>query len=220
MGKTYLSERNIPDLNIFMMCDKLNNDALSDLPMGFHIRSCTPDELKIWMGFPFDSEEDKNNYYEYMNDYFQNVYGNNLDEFYNRCLFVCDDLTDKPVATCFVWRAYNRINTIRWFKTLKEYEGKGIGRALLSYIMKLLNDDDYPIYLHTQPSSFRAIGLYSSFGFKIVTNETIGFRENNYKECLPILKQFMNENSFEKLEFVQAPSIFDECAKSSSISQF
>ena len=56
-----------------------------------------------------------------------------------------------------------------------------------------LKDDDYPVYLHTQPSSFKAIGLYSNIGFKIVTNKTIGYRENNYKECLPILKQFIKE---------------------------
>ena len=86
--------------------------------------------------------------------------------------------------------------------------------------MVSLKEDDYPIFLHTQPGSFRAIGLYSNFGFKIVTNKSIGFRENNYKECLPILKQFMTEESFNNLQFEEAPLIFDESAKSSKISQF
>lgn len=220
MNKELMREQDIPDLNIFMMCDKLSNDALSKLPIGFHIRTCRPDELRLWKEFPFDNEEDKKQYYEYMSNYFDDVYGNNLDEFYNRCLFVCEDKTDKPVATCFVWKSYNRINTIHWFKTLKEYEGNGLGRALLSYIMSSLNEEDYPVFLHTQPSSFRAIGLYSSFGFKIVTNKTIGYRENNYEECLPILKQFMNEKSFNNLQFIEAPLIFDESAKTSKISQF
>lgn len=215
-----MREQDIPDLNIFMMCDKLNEKALSKLPDGFHIRSCKPEELKIWKEFPFDNEEDKKNYYEYMSNYFDDVYANNSEEFYSRCLFVCEDETDKPVATCFVWKAYNKINTIHWFKTLKEYEGNSLGRALLSYIMVSLKEDDYPIFLHTQPGSFRAIGLYSNFGFKIVTNKSIGFRENNYKECLPILKQFMTEESFNNLQFEEAPLIFDESAKSSKISQF
>lgn len=213
-------EKDIPDLNIFMMCDKLNSEALINLPDGFHIRTCRPDELRIWKEFPFDSEEEKIKYYEYMSNYFDNVYANNLEEFYNRCLFVCEDKTDKPVATCFLWKAYNKINTIHWFKTLKEYEGNGLGRALLSYIMCCLNNDDYPVFLHTQPASFRAIGLYSSFGFKIVTNEMIGYRKNNYEESLPILKQFMKEEIFNNLEFIEAPIIFDESAKTSKISQF
>lgn len=213
-------EKDIPDLNIFMMCDKLNTSTLKELPNGFHIRNCRPNELKIWMEFPFDNEDDKKNNYQYMCDYFKNVYGNNEEEFYKRCLFVCEDKTEKPIATCFIWKSYNKINTIHWFKTLKEYEGKGLGKSLLSHIMKSLKEEDYPIFLHTQPASFRAIGLYSSFGFKIITNEVIGYRENNYKESLPILKQFMNEESFNKLEFIEAPPSFDEAAKSSKISQF
>jgi len=220
MNKDLMKEQEIPDLNIFMMCDKLNNNALSKLPEGFHIRTCKPEELRIWKQFPFDNVKDKKEYYEYMSNYFNDVYGNNLNEFYNRCLFVCEDKTDKPVATCFLWKAYNKINTIHWFKTLKEYEGKGLGRALLSYIMCALNEDDYPVFLHTQPSSFKAIGLYSNFGFKIVTNNVIGYRKNNYKECLPILKQFMKEEAFNNLEFIEAPPLFDESAKTSKTNQF
>lgn len=216
----HINEKDIPDLNIFMMCEELNINALSSIPKGYHIRTCKPKELKIWLGFPFDKEEDKKNNYEYMNSYFNNVYGSNLEEFYNKCLFVCEDVTDKPIATCFVWKAYNTINTIHWFKTLKEYEGKGLGRALLSYIMNTLKEEDYPIFLHTQPSSFRAIGLYSDFGFKIVTNPTIGYRKNEYEASLPILKQFMKTESYEKLGFIEAPNIFDESAKTTKISQF
>lgn len=213
-------EKNIPDLNIFMMCEKINSSALRKLPDGFHIRTCRQDELDIWKTFPFDNESDKNKYYSYMSKYFENVYGQNENDFFNRCLFVCEDETDIPVATCFIWKSYNKLNTIHWFKTLKKYEKKGIGRALLSYIMSSLKDEDYPIYLHTQPGSFRAIGLYSSFGFKIVTNKTIGYRENQYIECLPILKKFMRKDLFQKLEFVKAPLVFDESAKSSKINQF
>lgn len=210
----------IPDLNIFMMCEKLNSSALSKLPEGFYIRNCTPGELKLWKEFPFDTTEDKNKYYDYMTNYFNEVYGSNIAEFYNRCLFVCESKNNKPVATCFIWKAYNKINTIHWLKVLKEYEGKGLGRALLSHIMTSLNDDDYPVFLHTQPGSFRAIGLYSAFGFKIITNKIIGYRKNEYKESLPILKQHMTKEAFEKLKFAEAPTIFDESAKTTKTSHF
>ena len=213
-------EKDIPDLNIFMMCEKLNNNALSHLPVGYHIRTCRKNELDIWKEFPFDNEEDKKEYYQFMSNYFNDVYSNKDEEFFNRCLFLCEDKTDKPIATCFIWKSYDKINTVHWFKTLKEYEGRGLGRALLSYIMISLKDEDYPIYLHTQPASYRAIGLYSSFGFKIVTNKIIGHRENHYEESLPILKQFMREDTFEKLEFTEAPNIFDEAAKSNKVAQF
>ena len=212
-------EQDIPDLNIFMMCEKLNKNALSKIPDGYHIRNIRKDELDIWFAFPFDTEDEKKEYRNFMLDYFNNVYGNKLEEFYKRCLFICDN-NDKPISTCFVWKSYDKINTIHWFKTLKEYEGKGLGRAILSYIMNSLSDDDYPVYLHTQPGSFRAIGLYSDFGFKIVTNKIIGNKSNDYEECLPILKQFMKKENYNNLKFIEAPELFNECAKSSDIEEF
>ena len=45
-------EKDIPDLNIFMMCDKLNTNALSKIPNNFHIRNWKQEELKILLEFP------------------------------------------------------------------------------------------------------------------------------------------------------------------------
>ncbi len=214
-----MREADIPDKNLFMMCEKLNRKALSKLPEGYHIRTCKEEELDLWKEFPFDTETAKSQYFSYMSEYFDNVYRGRAAEFYQRCLFVCDT-SDRPVSTCFLWKAYDEVNTIHWFKTLKEHEDKGLGRAILSYIMSPLTDEDYPVFLHTQPSSFRAIGLYSSFGFKIVTNPSIGYRKNHYQECLPILKEFMTPDSFARLEFVKAPDTFHQTAMTSKINQF
>lgn len=214
-----MREADIPDRNIFMICERLNEEALSKLPEGYHIRTCTEEELTLWKGFPFDSEAEKKRYFQYMTEYFDRVYGDRAAEFYKRCLFVCGP-DDRPVATCFLWKAYQKINTIHWFKTLKEYEGKGLGRALLSHIMAPLREGDYPVLLHTQPGSFRAIGLYSSLGFKIVTNPKVGYRENHYRECLPILKEFMTRHSFAGLEFAAMPEALHEIAMTSKINQF
>ena len=51
-------------------------------------------------------------------------------------------------------------------------EGKGLGRALLTEILK---NAGLPIYLHTQPTPARAIKLYSDFGFKLTTDPIIGY---------------------------------------------
>ena len=214
-----MTDKEIEDLNMFMVCDSLNRDALTDIPKGYHIRTCKKNELDIWAEFPFDTEEDKKKNINYMYKYFENVYSKNVDEFYKRCLFVCDE-NDKPVCTCFIWRAYDKVNTIHWFKTLKQYEGKGLGRALLSYIMKDLKENDFPVFLHTQPGSYRAIGLYSSFGFKVITDEKIGNRTNDYKKALDYLKKKMTKETFENLQFVKAPKILDSCAKKFKINEF
>ncbi len=204
---TDLAEKDIPDLNIFMMCEKLNSYAISDLSDTYHIRKCRKDELDIWKNMPFDDPDEAIEYRKFMTDYFDTVYGNKGNLFYKKCLFVCDN-NDKPIATAFIWKAYDEINTVHWLKVLKNYEGKGIGRALLSIIMKELKEEDYPVYLHTQPSSYRAIKLYSDFAFHLLSDSIIGLRENNIEECLPILKKYMPDTDFKNLQITRAPECF------------
>lgn len=209
----------IPDKNIFMMCNKVNGKAFSKLPLNFHARNCRENELDIWKTMPFDSKNLARKYYNYMTDFFNKVYLAKKDQFYKKCMFVCDS-KDKPIATCFIWKSYDKINTIHWLKVLKEYEGLGIGRALLTIIMQDLKKDDYPVYLHTQPASYRAIKLYSDFGFKLMSNEKIGSRTNDLKECLPILKRYMPTKDYKKIKIIKAPECFNTIVSSSNINEF
>ena len=214
-----MKEAEIPDFNLFMIAASLNIDAVSKLPEGFTIRNCRRDEFSLWKSFPFDNPSEAKEYDSFMLDYFNTTYKAKEAEFYNRTLFVCDP-NDHPVGTCMIWKAYGEFNTIQWFKVLKEVEGKGIGRALFSVIMEGLSKEDYPIYLHTQASSFRAIKLYSDFGFEILTDEQIGSRRNEIKESLPILKAFMPQQYFDQLKFRKAPKSFIEKMKAFKTNQF
>ena len=202
-----LAEQNIPDKNIFMMCEQLNIHALRELPDLYHVRNCRKDELDIWLDMPFDDPIEAKVHRQFMTDFFASVYSGKGDLFYEKCLFVCD-VNDKPIATAFIWKAYDKINTVHWVKVLKGYENQGIGRALLSIILKELKEEDYPVYLHTQPESFRAIKLYSDFGFKLLSDPIIGPRMNDLEECLPILEKHMKREDFNKLHIVKAPNYF------------
>lgn len=204
-----MKEEEIPDKNIFMMCEVLNREALAEMPAGFSVRNCRPDELGVWKAMPFASAEQAAEYDGFMTDFFKTVYGGREAEFFAKTLFVCD-ARGRPVATCLLWRAYDEFNTIHWFKVLPEYEGRGIGRALLSIIMRDLKVADYPVYLHTQPGSFRAIKLYSDFGFALLAGEKFGTRENDLLECLPILEEFMPKKYFRNLKIAEAPKEFEE----------
>ena len=137
-------EKEIPDKNLFMVCTRLNKNAITELSKEYHIRNCKENELTIWKAMPFDDPEVAKKYYNFMTEYFDNVYKNKIKEFFNKCIFVCDR-NDVPIGTCFLWKAYGKVNTIHWLKIKKEYEGQGIGRALLSIIMKTALKNDYPI---------------------------------------------------------------------------
>ncbi len=214
-----MKEAEIPDKNIFMMCSALNHNSLTKLPTGYAIRSCRPDELDLWKKMPFDDADLAIEYDGFMSDYFTTTYGGKEELFFAKTLFVCD-AQDRPIATCLIWKAYDEFNTIQWFKVLKEYEGQGIGRALLSIVMQQLEMCDYPIYLHTQPSSFRAIKLYSDFGFSLLSGNKFGIRNNDLDECLPILDEFMPKRYFHELRIIAAPKEFEDTLNKYDINQF
>src|SRR5690606_5032909 len=199
-----MTEEEIPDYNIFMMCEQLNENALTELSTDYYFRNCRPNELEIWKAFPFDCDTVPAEYEDFMNEFIKVSYGYDMDTFFQNTLFVCNQ-DDRPIATCLHWKAYGKFSSIHWLKTLKTYEGKGLGRALLSEIMRKFDTKDYPIYIHTQPSSFRAIKLYADFGFKLLTGGQLGTRINELEKSLPILNEFMQQNDFESLKITDTP---------------
>lgn len=214
-----MKEEEIPDYHVFMMCEKLNMDALTTLNEAYHFRNCKPDELELWKAFPFDAEKVPDEYKDFMDDFVVKTYGRNMDLFFRNTIFVCNH-EEKPIATCSYWKSYDKINAIHWLKTLKSYEGKGIGRALLSEIMKQFEADDYPVYLHTQPGSFRAIKLYADFGFKLLRGGKIGTRVNELEKSLPILREFIPEHHFNEIEVINTPSSLIEDLKNETNIEF
>ena len=110
-----MTETEIPDKNIFMMCEVLNRNSLTKLPASYSIRSCRSDELNIWKAMPFDDANLAQEYDGFMSDYFTTTYGGKEELFFAKTLFVCD-LQDRPIATCLTWKAYDEFNTIQWFK--------------------------------------------------------------------------------------------------------
>jgi ribosomal protein S18 acetylase RimI-like enzyme len=202
----------VGNYNLFMQCATPDKTAFRELlPHGFSFRLCRRDELEIWKRVVAEER-----YAGYVTEYYDKVYAKHADEFFRRCLFVCND-DDKPVASTFIWRSYEKINTVGWFRVLPEYEGRGLGRALLSEILK---NTEYPAYLHTQPTSARAIKLYSDFGFKLLTDPIIGYRKNDLTESLPYLQKVLPQTDYTKLQFTEADKILLEAAKSSETSEF
>lgn len=207
------------DANVFMICRRLNPHALSTLSQDYHIRTCREDELELWKAMPFDTPEQAQSYQSAMTDYFSRVYAPKERLFYERCLFVCD-AQDRPIATAFAWKAYNAFMTIHWLKVIRAYEGKGIGRALLSRVMSALKADEYPVYLHTQPGSYRAIKLYTDFGFEIVVDPVIGNRTNDIEAAIPMLEKYMTRSAFKQLNYTKAPEGFIRALAEEDASEF
>lgn len=213
------NDRIIPDKDLFMVCEKGNPTAFREPPEGFYFRHCRPDEVDLWKAMQLEPPGTDNPHFAYMTEYYNKVYQKRESDFFANCLFICRE-DDTPVGSCFIWKAYGQVNTIHWFKVYKEYEGRGLGRALMTALIRDLKPEDFPICLHTHPTSFRAIKLYSDFGFGFITDPVIGFRNNDLEECLPILQQVMPEQDFSKLTMKRAPEILLQAALSTEVSEF
>ena len=201
------------------MCDTLCPSACSVLPKGYSFRHCKKDELETWKALHIDELEQYEAYDAVLSEYIEKVYAPRGNEFFEKCIFVCN-AKGEPVGTCFIWRAYNSFPAIHWLKILPQYEGKGLGRAIVSYVLESLPAKDYPVFLHTHPTSYRAVKLYSDFGFKLLTDEVIGYRKNDIVECLPILKEYLPSNDYQKLKTATAPNFFLEAALTSATEEF
>ena len=194
------------DRNLFMICKRLNPQAFSSLPHGFALRTLRREEFRAWQAMPFD-DEFTTEHLAFMDDYFRITYARDEEKFFASTLVICNE-DDQMVATCFLWPAYGLYTTVHWFKVHRAYENRGIGRALLSLLFQAVKEEEMPIYLHTQPESFRAIKLYSDFGFELLTDPQIGPRKNHLIQCLPYLQEKMPQQDYDRLRFTTAPAEF------------
>ena len=194
--------------DLFLQCDRPNPEAFRPLPRGFSTRPCRREELIIWKTIFAQGK-----YMDYVNLYYEKVYAPYEDEFFRRCIFAVDE-RDRPVATSGIWLSYGKINTVLGFFVLPEYGGRGIGRGLLSEVMK---HAEYPLYVHTHPIARAAIKLYVDFGFQFITNPVIGYRKNNLQESLPYLKDVLSETS---LQTVKANPALLEAARLNEFAEF
>jgi hypothetical protein len=74
-----MTEKEIPDYNIFMICEQLNKDALSELATDYYFRNCRGDELEIWKAFPFDTEIVPREYENMMNQIIKDTYSIDME---------------------------------------------------------------------------------------------------------------------------------------------
>lgn len=203
---------------MFMMCERLVTSEFSALPVGYRIRSSRPDELGVWKAFPFDTAAEAAANDSYMTAYFNDVYSGREAAFFEATKFICD-ADGTTVATCAIWPAYGCLTTVHWLKVRKSHEGLGIGRALLSELLRDIPSRKFPVYLHTQPGSFRAIKLYSDLGFQILDNDTGQWR-NDYLEAMHELRERMPADVFARLGVTTAPDPFVEIVRSHAKHEF
>ena len=169
-------DRTIPFYNTILRCDRYLN-AEPALQNGYEFRMYQSGDEQKWAQLEyeigdFDSAEEAE-------QYFISTYCSNKTlDVAKRCVFAVNE-KNEIVGSCIAWkdlRGDELVASLHWLVVSTQHQGKGIGKALCQKVMQIfLEKDEFPVYIHTQPWSYKAILLYIRQGFKIQKTDTFFF---------------------------------------------
>jgi ribosomal protein S18 acetylase RimI-like enzyme len=182
-------DKSIPYKNIIMRKEGRSPSFFWEIPNGFRIRTYAPGDEKEWAAIEasvgeFDTAAEAE-------QYFIETYLPYPEEISRRCFFVLSP-SNVYAGTCIAWyirKTGGETGVIHWFGVRPEYQGLGVGKALLTECLRLFAASNaYPAWLHTQTWSHKAIGLYHAAGFRMLKSGTFDNNPNDYLEAVEILK--------------------------------
>lgn len=193
-------DRSIPYCNVLMRCDALEKVPDCPLPPGYRFRFFQAGDEARWA----EIEADIGDFATPAEalSYFVRRYLPHGEALSRRCFFVVDE-AGKAVGTCTAWqdsKGTGMVSSLHWLAVLEGWQGKGLGKALLYKALSLYKEwAAFPVYLHTQPWSYRAIGLYSGAGFRLLKRDSFSDYENQTKQALEVLRPLLSEEVLQKL---------------------
>ncbi|WP_271754428.1 GNAT family N-acetyltransferase [Cohnella sp. JJ-181] len=195
-------DRTVPYFNVIMKRQAGRPFPQAELPEGYAIVRYTPGSERQWA--EIEASVDEFGSVEEAARYFQKRYLPLAGELEKRLLFV-ENAQGESVGTIMCWwddTAGRRDPSIHWFAVKPEYQGIGLGKALVSACLSVMIEleGDRDIYLHTQTWSYKAVRLYGRFGLEIVRDETFGPYHNDYDRAMPILNAMLMAEWEEKGE--------------------
>ena len=186
-------DRSIPYYNLILKCNKICTTPVS-LPKGYSFKMYDVGDEKYWAKLEYEIGDFSS--VEEAETYFKTNYCNQIDKLKKRCVFVVDN-TDNIVGSCIAWKdpeGNSTVASLHWLVVSPEHQGKHIGLALCQKVMNIFREcGETPIYIHTQPWSYKAILLYIKLGFKIQQTDTFSHYENQYEQAIKTLENTLTE---------------------------
>ena len=193
-------DRTIPYYNIIMRCDRVLPMEIN-LPEGYSIRTYQPGDEDAWAAI-LCAVGEQTSLAEARAEFTRRYLA---DPALTNRIFFAVDAAGTAVGTAIAWEHDPRspgVRALHWVAVRPEHQGKGLGRALCQTAMTLFRreDNSKPVYLHTQPWSWKAILLYISLGFKLQPRDTIYNYENQYAQAMETLKAIVTPEQYALME--------------------
>jgi len=192
-------DRTIPFCNTIMKCSDYSPRHV-ELPDGFSIVSYQRGYEKEWAKLEyaigdFDSLEEAEKYF--IETYLQKV------ELFPNILFAMNKDND-IIGSCIAWqdmKGTNSVSSLHWLVVDERYQRIGLGRALCIAVMNIyVERGALPVYIHTQPWSWKAILMYTSLGFKLQKTDAFSHYENEYEKAMIELGKIVTAEQYELLK--------------------
>ncbi len=194
-----MPDRTIPYYNLIMKCSCYRHRNV-ELPDGFSIVSYQRGYEKEWAKLEcsigdFDTVVEAENYFK--ETYLQN------SEWFDDILFALN-MNHEVVGSCIAWydmKGKKKVSSLHWLVVNEQYQEIGLGRALCVAVMNLYADrSDFPVFIHTQPWSWKAILLYLSLGFRLQKTDTFSHYENEYEKAMTEFERILSVKQYERLQ--------------------
>ena len=194
-----MPDRTIPFYNTILKCSDYRHKEIV-LPDGYSIVPYRPGLEKEWARLEFAIGDFGS--LEEAEQYFADTYLQNPD-LYPQILFAVDK--DNGVAgSCIAWqdpKGESKASSLHWLVVDEKYQGIGLGRALSTAVMNIYaGQDSLPVYIHTQPWSWKAVLLYLSLGFKLQKTDTFSHYENEYDKAMIELEKVVSEEQYKLMQ--------------------
>jgi GNAT superfamily N-acetyltransferase len=188
-----MMDKSIPYYPVIMHRNSGHPIPQLTMPSGFRFCLYKKGDDKEWMDIAMSLGEFEK--VEDATEYFVNHFMLCETELTRRCLFLENSSGDK-IGTLTNWWEYTGVRRdpwIQWVLIRPEYQGKGLGKAMVFEGIKqmIAIEGDRDIYLHTQTWSYKAINIYRQAGFIISSENGLGGYvnlESSYAD--DILKQY------------------------------
>ena len=185
-------DKSVPYAGLYMRREPGAPKPVAELPEGFKFAHYKDGDEESWAWIEASVLEFDSAFAALM--YFKDYFMPHKEELYHRCLFIENSRGEK-VATATAWWSDidgRRRPWLYWVGVLPEYQGRGLGKAVVARATELLvglNKYD-PIFLKTQTWSYKAVSIYRANGYK-PTDEKILYRNryDNYKRAMRILRR-------------------------------
>lgn len=193
-----MPDRTIPFYNTIMKCaDYAPRSA--ELPDGFSIVPYRPGYETEWARLEYAigdfgsvTEAEK---------YFSETYLRDPERFPDILFALNRD--HAVVGSCIAWqdrKGTGSVSSLHWLVVDEAYRGIGLGRALSIAVMNIYAERGaLPVYIHTQPWSWKAILLYVSLGFLLQKTDTFSHYENEYEKAMTALGEILAKEQYEIL---------------------